>query len=327
MKGTFVISLDYELHWGFFDNRSLESSKQRLLQVNEVIDKLLDVCNRNEVKITFATVGFLFAKSKNEIQSYTPKTKPNYTDKSLNPYSLIETIGDSEKEAPYYYAPSGIQKIKDAKIHEIGTHTFSHYYCNETGQTPEHFEADLKSAIAIAKASGIDIQSIVFPRNQAQSDCVTICQELGLTSYRGSNWFNFNNATKKLKLIDYSKLILRVLDTYLYLTGSNTFSLKDHNNSEKKILNIPSSKFLRPYNYRLRTLEKFKINRIKRSMTKAAKQGKIYHLWWHPHNFGEYMVENFKNLNEILNHYKKLNETYGFQSMTMSEIASNHLKK
>jgi len=327
MKGTFVISLDYELHWGFFDNRDLESSKERLLQVDMVINKLLDICNTNEVKITFATVGFLFAKSKNDIHSFTPKIKPNYTDKSLNPYSLIETIGDSEKEAPYYYAPSGIQKIKDAKVHEIGSHTFSHYYCNEAGQTPEHFEADLKSAIAIAKASGITIKSMVFPRNQAQLDCVAICQKLGLTSYRGSNWFNFNNANKKLKLIDYPKLILRVLDTYLNLTGSNAFNLEDHNDADQEILNIPSSKFLRPYNYRLRALEKLKIRRIKRSMTKAAKQGEIYHLWWHPHNFAEHLTENFENLNEIVSHYKKLNTMYDFQSMTMSEIASDYTKK
>ena len=36
-------------------------------------------------------------------------------------------------------------EIKNNGNHEIGSLTFSHYYCHETGQTIEQFEDDLKS--------------------------------------------------------------------------------------------------------------------------------------------------------------------------------------
>jgi hypothetical protein len=56
-------------------------------------------------------------------------------------------------------------------------------------------------------------------------------------------------------------------------------------------------------------------------MTYAAKNNLIYHLWWHPHNFGAYQGENFAGLVKILNHYKRLNEKFGFASLSMGELS------
>jgi hypothetical protein len=56
-------------------------------------------------------------------------------------------------------------------------------------------------------------------------------------------------------------------------------------------------------------------------MTYAAKNQLIYHLWWHPHNFGVDQSENFSMLEEILQHYSFLNEKYAYQSYSMSEIS------
>ena len=56
-------------------------------------------------------------------------------------------------------------------------------------------------------------------------------------------------------------------------------------------------------------------------MTFAAKNKKVYHLWWHPHNFGVHQDENFKILNKILDHYDFLNSKYGFKSSTMGDIS------
>jgi hypothetical protein len=54
-------------------------------------------------------------------------------------------------------------------------------------------------------------------------------------------------------------------------------------------------------------------------MTDAAKRGRIYHLWWHPHNFGVHLDENLAFLRLVLDHYRLLRERYEFQSVTMSD--------
>lgn len=91
-------------------------------------------------------------------------------------------------------------------------------------------------------------------------------------------------------------------------------------------MNIPSSRFLRPYHAVLFFLEKRKVKRIKDSMTYAAKHGEVFHLWWHPHNFGMHREQMLKQLEEILSYYKFLNQKYGMQSMNMSEIAEHYEK-
>ena len=79
---------------------------------------------------------------------------------------MRETTGDNEDDDPMHYASSLIARIAKTPKQEIATHTFSHYYCQEPGETREAFAADIASAMAIARRYGFDIRSIVFPRNQ-----------------------------------------------------------------------------------------------------------------------------------------------------------------
>lgn len=55
-------------------------------------------------------------------------------------------------------------------------------------------------------------------------------------------------------------------------------------------------------------------------MTYAAKHGKVFHIWWHPHNFGGNIDENMKILEKIAKHYQKLYQKHGFECRTMKEV-------
>ena len=58
----------------------------------------------------------------------------------------------------------------------------------------------------------------------------------------------------------------------------------------------------------------------------ASKKGYIYHLWWHPHNFGSNIKKNLEFLEKIFIHYKSLNIKYGLKSLNMGELANQILK-
>ena len=51
-------------------------------------------------------------------------------------------------------------------------------------------------------------------------------------------------------------------------------------------------------------LEPLRMRRILSDLTHAAKKGLVYHLWWHPHNFGDHMDENLVFLKKILDHHR-----------------------
>jgi len=318
--GHFVISLDYELHWGFFDHKSVDDYKENLTNVNLVINKLLELSDAYNVRLTFSTVGFLFAKNKAELIKYSPIDKPKYKRQELNPYAIFDEIGDNEAEDPFHYANSIIQEIKAHKIHEIGTHTFGHYYTLEHGQTLQDFENDIKSAVAIAKANEVEVKSIVFPRNMINRAYLDVCYTHGITSYRGTEKsYTYNVHPVEGKYHRSLFRLVRLLDSYFNITGSHTHKLQPINNGQ--IINIPSSRFLRAYQPKLKFLESLKISRIKKGMETAAKNKKLYHLWWHPHNFGVNIDENFNNLENIFKEYKRLQEKYNFTSETMTSLS------
>jgi hypothetical protein len=61
--------------------------------------------------------------------------------------------------------------------------------------------------------------------------------------------------------------------------------------------------------------------RVKAGLRAAARRGEVYHLWWHPHNFGTNLEENLAALKSILKEFHRLRDMYGMQSLTMAEVA------
>ena len=110
--------------------------------------------------------------------------------------------------------------------------------------------------------------------------------------------------------------MLRLLDSYLPLAGSHTYPRP----SPDTLLNIPSSRFLRPYTPRLKRLDSLRLHRITSAMSQAAQKGEVFHLWWHPHNFGQYLDENMLLLEHILQAFTRLRDQYGMQSCAMCEL-------
>jgi len=320
--GAFVISLDFEIMWGVCDKPGIRSYYlDNLLGVREVIPSLLKLFSEFQVHATFATVGMLFAATKEELLQYIPSIKPEYNHANLSPYiKQFEELGENEAEDPLHYANSLINLILKTPHQEIGCHTFCHYYCLEQGQTLQAFEADIQTAIRIAADKSIQLKSLVFPRNQFNDAYLMVLHQHGFTSYRG-NEQSWMYAARNREDESLLRRMSRILDTYCNLSGHNIYNWEDLSKGTP-LYNIPASRFLRPYNDKLKRLEGLRLQRILKDMTAAAENDAIYHLWWHPHNFGINLQQNLIFLHSILKHYQQLQLTYGFQSLTMSEVAA-----
>lgn len=320
-NGALVISLDFELYWGVRDKRGVSECRDRMKGVHVAVPLMLSLLKQYDVHATWATVGFLFFRNAQELLDNTPLVKPSYSDRSLCPYLYIEAYG--AKEEYLHFAPSLIDDIAATKGQEIGTHTLSHYYCLEEGQTVNQFEADLSRAMDVAKARGLDLKTLVFPRNQSDDGYIRAFADLGGKAYRGNEFSPLYRASATSGH-GLAKRAGRLLDAYVNLSGSNTYKLEAPAPGE--CLNIPSSRFLRPYSKRLSLLDGLKLKRIKDAMSYAAEHNEIFHLWWHPHNFGVDTDNNLRFLERVLSHYAFLREDQGMASMSMGEVASMVMK-
>jgi len=313
-NGSFIISLDFELFWGVRDLNNADDFKKSVAGAKQIIPKIIELFNQYDVKATFAIVGFLFCNSKEDIHRYAPLKKPNYKDKNLSPYEKGYMDNLSVNDSDLHFAGDIIKYLKNQSNIEIGTHTFSHYYCMVEGQTVDEFEDDLMSAITIAKDNNIELSSIVFPRNEVNAEYLKICANHHIYNYRGNPKKYFTNDS-------FLNRLMRICDTYFPLGSQTTYNYDEI--KQGKMHNIKASRFLRSYSKRFSLLENFKIRRIKNEMRKAATNNQVYHLWWHPHNFGINQNKNLSMLEEILKYYSLLNKKYGMTSFTMNGLI-NH---
>lgn len=327
-KGKFVISLDFELFWGVRDVCSISQYGDNVRGVHNAVPQLLELAHKHGVRLTFAIVGLCFHKNKEELLKHIPSIRPSYNNKNLSPYNgYIEQLKDDEDTRTLHFAPSIIERIKEYPEMEIGTHTYSHYYCVDEGQTKEEFREDIKRSVEVAKENGISIQSLVFPRNQYKEEYLEVCNELGILCYRGNEDNLLHKASESKASSFFGKLYgimirgLRLLDTFVRVSGHNCYDFQEL--KTKLPINIPASRFFRPYEKLLSAFDVLKLHRIKSDMTYAAKHGKLFHLWFHPHNIGINTEKNLILLDKIMQHYQKLNEEYGFESLTMTELAKN----
>ena len=322
--GTFTISLDFELHWGCFEHMILDNAQQQYFRNTlNAIPEMLNIFSAHEVHVTWAVVGMLYMPHRTAWINNKPKILPTFENANVSAYDWIDRHGFCGEQDPFHFAPELIDLIKSTPNQEIATHTYSHYFCLEKGQTSAQFKADLKMACQVAFEHGSVINTLIFPRNQFNHEYLSTCAEEGITAIRSSPdiWY-WAPATGS----GFMKKFFRAGDAYLKFQPIKMFFLKDIKTDQGLPLLLPASRLYRPWKPGQLLQNKLKMSRIFNEMTEAAQKKAYYHLWWHPHNFGNNPQECLNELERIISHYQLLNKKYSFQSLTMNEITNLLLK-
>lgn len=322
MGGALAISLDFELYWGVRDQRTLAEYGPHILGARQAIPAMLEAFRRHDIRATWATVGLLMFDSKEELLKSLPDLQPRYDDPRLSPYPYLSSIGPDEAGDPYHYGASLVRRILEHPGQELGTHTFSHYYCLESGQGPDAFAADLQTAVEVTRRKfGVHPRSLALPRNQWNPAYLLPSAAQGIRAVRGNpeGWlYRPRPEARNARAVRG----LQLLDTYLPLSALSGASLDGPSRSrEAPPFVMPASRFLRPASDRAPWLDDLKVRRIQRGLIEAARRDRVYHLWWHPHNFGANLDANLRGLEAILQHFRRLHKEQGMTSLHMGDLA------
>jgi peptidoglycan/xylan/chitin deacetylase (PgdA/CDA1 family) len=328
MQGIFTISLDFELHWGVFDKRDRQKREANYKNTLRVVPQMLQMFADHDVHVTWATVGSLFVKNQQEWAQFRPDVEPDYAEERYSAYKWIQKNGMPSEYHWAHFCPEEVAMIETYRGQELGTHTFSHYYCLEQQSHPQAFDADLKAVqkVARAKFNG-SMRSLVFPRNQVSPKDLKVCYDNGIMAVRSnpSGWFwkpSTNDGAGKLRRL------FRTADAYIQV-GSvrTTYPLSSIRVTPGEPLQLPASRFLRPWQPKYEFANKMQIRRTCQELRSAASRGEVYHLWWHPENFGDYPEQNMNNLRIVLKQFKKCKEKYGMTSWNMGEYVDHFMGK
>ncbi|MEB2785307.1 polysaccharide deacetylase family protein [Algoriphagus persicinus] len=313
--GTFTISLDFELLWGIFDKIGTEYKPSYFYNTRHVVPVMLEKFAKANIQATWATVGMLFAENEEEWRAYSPEFLPSYRDRKYSAYEWVKKNGIRPE---VHFAPELIQQIIDTPGQELGSHSFAHYYTLMRGQSPEQFRQDLKATQRISQDKyGLTLTSLVFPRNHINELYLGICVEEGYDYVRGnpSNWYWQETQHENL-----SKKIFRSADCFFQVGTNTSYPMHEVKVIKGEPIIIPASRILRPQQQNNSLMNKSRLARIKGEMEYAAKHKEVYHLWWHPHNFGANPKSSLAELDELLRHYTLLHAQYGMVSMNMRTI-------
>lgn len=318
--GALVISLDFELHWGVRDHITRDDALYtRLPDARRAVADMLEVFVARHIRATWATVGFLFASTRDEVDAHVPRERPTYPRAELDPY--VEAIGIDEEHDPEHLAASLVELIRASDGQELGSHTFSHYYCLEPGQSEATFRADLAAAQAIALGRGLELTSLVLPRNQWNPAYTAAVLDLGFRCIRGPQRSWGHRARRRT-----NQTILhrgaRMADTYIGASPPPTTEWNDIL-LPSGLCDVPASAFLRPYDPERKQLEPLRMARLRSGLRHAAQHGHVFHLWWHPHNFSQHQSQNFTVLELVLDEFDRLATAEGMQSLTMADVTAS----
>ncbi|MBC7815161.1 MAG: polysaccharide deacetylase family protein [Burkholderiales bacterium] len=306
MSGIFILSLDTEIAWGTYSPAALKARSHAFDTYRETLPRLVKLLDDYDIPATWAVVSHLFLE-------------PGQNTDVLRPhYSWWPAPDDIRAPNPahpdWYHAPDMIRVIRAAKTqHEIGTHTFSHVIAGDPAVTPEIWHSQMRATAELHAAQGLPLRSIVYPQNRiAYLDTLS---QYGIIAYRGieQNWYAGTNGVmgRLYHLVDAAAA-----------NPPPTYDLDSLREGE--LVNLPASQFLMTYDGP-RTLipTASRIRQAQLGLDRAVKQGRLYHLWFHPFNLGQGTPGRmFAALEAILEDVSHRRERGDIRIMTMEQAAT-----
>jgi len=286
--GGMIISADFELGWAWRYSKTNPNPDKMANQARLNFPHIIELLDKHEIPITFATVGHLFLESCNNGDHDWMARIPHFDDHwnftkgdwfDCDPHTHWE-------KAKNWYAPDLIKMIQEAKIkHEISTHTFSHIDFSDKNCPPEVAEDEIKACIMAMKPYGLKPESIIFPGGTFGNNAVL--KKFGINIYR-------KNVEFDLAYPYFDNLNLLVTPT------SASFG-KQH---------VWTSKYYVQY--------------YKKYIDKAIKTNTIAHFWFHP-SFDEWTLNMV--LPPILEYAQKKHQEGKLWIGTMKNIADHIIQK
>lgn len=314
-KGVFTLSLDFELIWGTLDLFGPDRFRKACeRERKEIIDRLLNLLAEFKLPATWCILGHLFLEGCSAAgdQKHPEIVRPTHS--WCNQDWFSNDPGGDETTNPIFFGRSLIRKIQNCRVpQEIGSHSFSHVIFGDRGCSRAAAESEIAACVQAARDMGIELGSFAFPRNEVGH--LDVLREYGFIRYRGPEptWYQKDGWPDLLRRLAHLADVLFVTTPLVFLPE------RDGNG----LWNIAGSMVYFPMHGVRRFIPvSLRVRRAIKGLEAAARQRRIFHLWFHPTNLANRTDDMFHGLRTILQHAQRLQESDKLVFASMGQLAS-----
>lgn len=274
-RGVFTLSLDFELIWGELDLRGPEALREACeRERTDVFDRLLELLGQFEIEATWCVVGHLMLDScaaaggRTHPEIVRPQHAWHHGD------WLRDDPASDESASPTFYARSLLERLLASPVpQEVGCHSFSHVIYGDPGCSEDAARTDLDACVRAARELGVTLRSFAFPRNRVGH--LDVLREAGFTCFRGPEptWHGGGGRGA----------LARAGHIVDVLTAREAPLVEPR--SVDGLIDIPASMMYFPMHGVRRHLPvSRRVKRMVDGVRRAARDGGVFHLWFHPTN-------------------------------------------
>jgi hypothetical protein len=315
-RGAFVISLDLELLWGTHDLPIGSEVRRHAAGTRQVVRSLLDLFARYEVPATWATVGHLFlegAERDGAGRAHPRHPRPRHHWLRDDWFAALPA-GDAAA-SPHWYAPDLVTQIQEAHPRqEVGSHSFSHVIFGDPGCDAEVARAELTRSVEAARRFGIDLKSLVFPRNQVGH--LALLPEAGFEVFRGPETAFYWGLPEK------ARKVFHMADRLVATTPAAVLPYR----TPEGPINLPGSMlYLAAFGWRRLIPVQRRVVQAMKGIAQAIERRAVFHLWLHPEGLVDHSRALLRGLETILAEVLRLRRARQLEVMTMYDAAHAYL--
>jgi len=312
-RGVFTLSLDFELIWGTLEDHGPDAFRKACeREREEVVDRLLGLLAEFEVPATWCTLGHLFLDSC-ALENGVKHPEIAAARRSSGRDWFADDPCTDERTDPVFYGRSLVEKILACPIpQEIGCHSFSHVLFDQCSD--ETAASELAECVRLAAQAGVELRSFAFPGNRVGH--LTQLREHGFSCYRGNEpgWYEGPGPGAVRRLAHLADVVL-----------ARTPPVSEPSQEDTGLWNVPASMMYFPMHGRRRHIPlSRRVRRAVKGLDRAARERRVFHLWFHPTNLADQPDLMFEGLRSIFEHAARLRDDGALAFAPMGELARTH---
>lgn len=312
LPAILTICIDYELAWGFVyrDRRAALANQEILLAGRASMFTLIKLFDQYQIPATWAFVGHLLLDKCCAINgvAHPEIHRPTYSWLATDWFA--DDPCSSLAEAPLWYASDFWEEIISASVkHEVASHSFAHFLFGEPGLSESAARSDFAAFEEIARIRGFSPSAFVYPTHKPGFR--EMLAEYGFKVYRATTQEPFTSMSP------WPRKVMRLLARLFALPSSPATPIRHENG----VWEIPASMH---FAFRKGTLGKLEridalVLRAKRGLNRLSRQGGVFTLYFHDHNFGIRSEDHLAAMEQVLTYALFLQEKGDINIMTMTE--------